>query len=319
MKPEEKRQEIIVGAVVLIIMAMTVMGIMWGNKADIFSSRSYYTVRVARASGLEEGDPVTVSGVPKGVVDNFIVRKDSVDIIIGVDKDITLFSDAYAIIANQELLGSKKVEVSPGNSGIPLGERAVFRGTFAGGLEDIFETTGAISADFQKLLGNFNKTLLLLNKAMEEDVQASLRNIHNTSRFIDSLMVSDIQPGLQAMKGALQQAELMVNSKREDIDTIVTNLKTVSNTLNQVVDENKDKLNRSFSRLDKLGEDLGVLSSRLKDPNSSLGKLTTSDALYQRLDSITVNINAIVKEIKEDPKKYLEHVKVNVDMFGGGK
>ncbi|MBC8374732.1 MAG: hypothetical protein H8E26_01735, partial [FCB group bacterium] len=57
MRPEEKRQEVIVGVVVLIILVATVMGIMWGNKADIFSSRSYYTVRVARASGLEEGDP----------------------------------------------------------------------------------------------------------------------------------------------------------------------------------------------------------------------------------------------------------------------
>ena len=319
MRPEEKRQEVIVGVVVLIILVATVMGIMWGNKADIFSSRSYYTVRVARASGLEEGDPVTVSGVPKGIVDDFIVKKDSVDIIIGVDKDITLYSDAFAIISNQELLGSKKVEVSPGSSGIRLGEHGVFRGTFAGGLEDIFETTGAISTDFQTLLGNFNKTLLLLNQAMEEDVQASLHSIHNTSKLIDSLMVADIQPGLLAMKGALQQAEIMVDTKREDIDTIVTNLKTVSFTLNQVVDDNKSKLNSSLASLDKIGKDLSLLSKRLNDPESSLGKLTRSDSLYQRLDSISYNINALVKEIKDDPKKYLEHVNVNVDMFGGGK
>jgi phospholipid/cholesterol/gamma-HCH transport system substrate-binding protein len=319
MRPEDKRQEIIVGVVVLIILVATVMGIMWGNKADIFSSRSYYTVRVARASGLEEGDPVTVSGVPKGIVDDFIVKKDSVDIIIGVDKDITLYSDAFAIISNQELLGSKKVEVSPGSSGIRLGEHGVFRGTFAGGLEDIFETTGAISTDFQTLLGNFNKTLLLLNQAMEEDVQASLHSIHNTSKLIDSLMVADIQPGLLAMKGALQQAEIMVDTKREDIDTIVTNLKTVSFTLNQVVDDNKSKLNSSLASLDKIGKDLSLLSKRLNDPESSLGKLTRSDSLYQRLDSISYNINALVKEIKDDPKKYLEHVNVNVDMFGGGK
>ncbi len=319
MRPEEKRQEIIVGVVVLIILAATVMGIMWGNKADIFSSRSYYTVRVARASGLEEGDPVTVSGVPKGVVDNFIVNSDSVDIIIGVDKDITLFMDASAIISNQELLGSKKVEVNPGSSREPLGEHGVFRGTFAGGLEDIFETTGAISTDFQTLLGNLNKTLVLLNKSMEEDVQASLRSIHNTSRLIDSLMVSDIQPGLLAMKGALLQAENIMDTNSDDIDTIVTNLKDVSYTLTKVVDDNKSKLNRSLTSLDKIGIDLNRLSVRLKDPNSSLGKLTSSDSLYQRLDSISYNINAIVKEIKENPKKYLEHVNVNVDMFGGGK
>jgi len=319
MRPEEKRQEIIVGIVVLIIMAATIMGIMWGEKYDIFSSRGYYTVRVARASGLEEGDLVTVSGVPKGVVDDFIVRKDSVDIIIGVDKDITLYTDAYAIISNQELLGSKKVEVNPGNSGIPLAEHGIFRGTFAGGLEDIFETTGAISADFQTLLGNFNRTLLLLNKAMEEDVQASLHSIHLTARMIDSLMDADIKPGLLAMKGALLKAENMIDTKRADIDTIVTNLKTVSQNLTTLVDDNTGKLNRSLTRLDKIGEDLSLLSKHLKDPNSSLGKLTQSDSLYRKLDSITININDIVKDMKENPKKYLEHINVTVDMFGGDK
>jgi phospholipid/cholesterol/gamma-HCH transport system substrate-binding protein len=319
MRPEEKKQEIIVGIVVLVILAAMIMGIMWGNKADIFSSRSYYTVRVARASGLEEGDPVTVSGVPKGIVDDFIVMADSVDIIIGVDKDITLYSDASAIISNQELLGSKKVEVNPGTSGNLLVEHGIFRGTFAGGLEDIFETTGAISTDFQTLLGNFNKTVLLLNKAMEQDVQASLKSIHNTAQLIDSLMAADIQPGLSAMKGALQTAEGIVNTKSADIDTIVTNLKHVSQTLNAVVDDNKGKLARSIASLDKVGNDLSRLSAKLKDPNSSLGKLTSSDSLYARLDSITVNINAIVKEIKQNPKKYLEHINVSVDMFGGGK
>ncbi|MCF7823431.1 MAG: MlaD family protein [Candidatus Marinimicrobia bacterium] len=319
MRPEERRQEIIVGAVVLIILVAMIIGIMWGEKYDIFSSRTYYTVRVARASGLEEGDLVTVSGVPKGVVDDFIIMEDSVDIIIGVDKDITLYSDAYAIISNQELLGSKKVEVNPGKSGKPLGESGVFRGTFAGGLEDIFETTGAISTDFQTLLGNFNKTLLLLNKAMEEDVQASLHSIHLTARMIDSLMVADIQPGLLAMKGALLKAENMVDTKREDIDTIVTNLKNASNTLNTVVEENKGKLNRSLTSLDKVGEDLAKLSKRLQDPKNSLGKLTTSDSLYQKLDSISSNINAIVIDLKLNPKKYLQHVNVNVDMFGGDK
>jgi len=211
------------------------------------------------------------------------------------------------------------VEVNPGSSGKHLVEHGVFRGTFAGGLEDIFETTGAISTDFQTLLGNFNKTILLLNKAMEEDVQASLQAIHNTSILIDSLMVADIQPGLLAMKGVLQKAEIMVDTKREDIDTIVTNLKTVSFTLNKIVDDNKSKLNTTLANLDKIGDDLSRLSVRLKDPNSSLGKLISSDSLYQRLDSISYNINEIVKEIKNNPKKYLEHVNVNVDMFGGGK
>jgi len=317
MRPEERKQEIIVGIVVILIIAAAVMGIMWGKKYDVFSSRGYYTVRVARASGLEEGDPVTVSGVPKGVVDDFIVQKDSVDIIIGVDKDITLYRDATAIISNQELLGSKKVEVNPGNSGIRLPENGMFRGTFAGGLEDIFETTGAISTDFQTLLGNFNKTLVLLNKAMEEDVQASLHTIHETAKLIDSLMTADIQPGLRSMKGALQQTENMVNSRRDDIEDIVDNLKTVSSSLNTIVDDNKGKLSESLANLDKVGKDLSKLSDRMKDPNTSLGKLTSSDSLYQKIDSITININEIVKEIKENPKKYLEHVNVNVDMFGG--
>ena len=121
MRPEEKRQEVIVGVVVLIILVATVMGIMWGNKADIFSSRSYYTVRVARASGLEEGDPVTVSGVPKGVVDDFIVREDSVDIIIGVDKDITNQKHADELIrAREEDLEHRTYELEEMNTALKV-------------------------------------------------------------------------------------------------------------------------------------------------------------------------------------------------------
>ena len=123
MRRQERRLELIVGTVMLIIILLTIFGVMWGNKYHIFSSRNYYLVRFGRASGLEEGNPVTVSGVPKGIVSDFIVRKDSVDVIIALDKDIIIFTDASGLIVSQELLGGKKIEVNPGHSGIKLRDR----------------------------------------------------------------------------------------------------------------------------------------------------------------------------------------------------
>lgn len=319
MRPEERRQEIIVGLVVLIVIVATILGVMWGNKYNVFSARNYFVVRVARASGLETGDPVTVAGVPKGVVDDFIVSRDSVDIIIGLDKDIILFRNATAIIANQELLGGKKVEVDPGTGGGFLPENGVFRGTFAGGLEDLFETVGTITTNFQTLLGTLNTTLERVNVVMEADVQNSLRSIASVANQIDSLMSADIQPSLRAMRGTLEKTENLVDSKKDDLSRMVNNMESVSKKLTNIVDENEASLKRTINNLDKAGKDLSVLSERLKDPNSSLGKLTESDALYQQVESVISTIDSLVADVKADPAKYLQHVDVTVDMFGGEK
>ncbi len=319
MKPEERRQEIIVGLVVFTVIVATILGVMWGNKYNVFSARNYFTVRVARASGLETGDPVTVAGVPKGVVDDFVVGHDSVDIIIGLDKDIILFADASAIIANRELLGGKKVEVNPGTSGGFLREGAVFRGTFAGGLEDLFETVGTITTNFQTLLSTLNTTLERVNAVMEADVQSSLRSIASVAHQIDSLMAADIQPSLRAMRGTLEKTEDLVDSKKDDISSMVDNLQETSTKLSNIVNKNEATLKRTIDNLDKAGKDLVVLSDRLKDPNSSLGKLTESDSLYQQVNSVIVSIDSLVADVKADPAKYLKHVEVTVDMFGGEK
>ncbi len=319
MKPEERRQELIVGTIVLLIIIAAILGVMWGNKYNVFSARHYYTVRVARASGLEEGDPVTVAGVPKGVVDDFIVGRDSVDVIIGLDKDIVLFTDASAIIANRELIGGKKVEVSPGISGGFLPEHGVFRGTFAGGLEDLFETVGSITTNFQTLLATMNTTLTRVNAVMEADVQSSLRSIASTAKQIDSLMAADIQPSLKAMRGTLVKTEDLVDSKKDDIRNMVDNLESVSKRLSTLVSSNEEALNRTIRNLDKAGQDLSALGRRLKDPNNSLGKLTNSDSLYQKVDHLTRNIDSLIADVKANPEKYLKHIDITVDMFGGDK
>jgi len=319
MKPEERRQELIVGTVALIIIVATILGVMWGNKYNLFSARNYYTVRVARASGLEEGDPVTVAGVPKGVVDDFVVGGDSVDVIIGLDKDIILFSDASAIIANRELIGGKKVEVHPGSSGGFLKEGGVFRGTFAGGLEDLFETVGSITTNFQTLLATMNTTLKRVNNVMEADVESSLGSIASTARQIDSLMIADIQPSLKAMRSTLETTEELVDSRKDDIAEIVDNLSVVSEKMSQLVKQNEAALNRTISNLDKAGKDMATLGDRIKDPNNSLGRLTNSDSLYQEVKAVVKQVDNLIADVKANPEKYLKHVDVSVDMFGGDK
>jgi len=319
MKPEERKQEIIVGVFVLIVIIVTILGVMWGNKYNVFSARNYYTVRVARASGVQEGDPVTVSGVPKGVVDDFVVREDSVDIIIGLDKDIILYNDASAIVSNRELIGGKKVEVYPGTSGGILPEDGVFRGTFAGGLEDLFETVGSITTNFQTLLATINTTLERVNAVMEADVQSSLKSIASTAAQIDSLMAADIQPSLRAMRGTLEKTEALVGGKSRDIAKIVDNLSTASSKISTFVKNNEKTLERTLANLDEASASLNELGARLKDPESSLGRLTSSDSLYHEVELTMNQVNELIADIKANPEKYLKHIDVSVDMFGGEK
>jgi len=319
LRPEERKLELIVGTVSLIIILLTIAGVMWANKYHLFSTRRYYVVRFGRASGLQEGDPVTVSGVPKGVVSDFIVRKDSVDVIIAVDKDIQLYTDASAIISNQQLLGSKKIEINPGISGMPLPEMGLFRGTFAGGIEDLFETVGGIATSIQRLVKTLDITFTKVNRLLDKEIPADLQGVRRTTERVEKLLDGEVKPSLVALRQTLQESHSFLTGEKEKVSGIIDNLQTITRDLQGLLAENKGRFAKAVKNLDEAGRNLAVFSQQLKDPNSSLGRLSQSDSLYAQLEAVVNDIQGLVEDIRKNPGRYLKHVNVTVDMFGGSK
>ncbi len=319
MRRQERKLELIVGTVMLIIILLTIFGVMWGNKYHIFSSRNYYSIRFGRASGLEEGNPVTVSGVPKGIVSDFIVHKDSVDVIIALDKDIIIFTDATGLIVNQELLGGKKIEVNPGHSGQKLRENGLFRGSFAGGLEDLVESVGSITNDVHRVVRSLDELVKRTYKLVNEDISPGFNDVRGMVRNINTILDQDFRPGARSLQHLASSLDSLTEAKQGDVISVIDNLKHTSQQLDDLVSKNRSQLESTLSTLQEVSLDLKDLGAKLKDPQNSLNRLLTSDSLYQTVQTVLQSVNGLIEDVKENPAKYLEPIDVRVDMFGGKK
>lgn len=56
----------------------------------------------------------------------------------------------------------------------------------------------------------------------------------------------------------------------------------------------------------KFMESLNGLVDSLQDPDGSIGKLMSSDAVYNDIDSLLSDIDRLIKEIEKNPKKYIK-------------
>src|SRR6266498_1471262 len=109
------KQEVRVGALVLFGFATFIALLFWLTDRRVGAQGVRVTVRFDNVAGLDQGDPVMVSGVKVGRVEGVrLLRGGQVDVILNVSRDQRPRIDATAAIAALDLLGSKFIKYSPG-------------------------------------------------------------------------------------------------------------------------------------------------------------------------------------------------------------
>ena len=74
---------------------------------------------------------------------------------------------------------------------------------------------------------------------------------------------------------------------------------------------NRRILNQTVERLAEVSSKLNQVVSGIQNGEGSLGKLTKDEQLYKNLSETSANLNNLVKDIKENPKRY-----INISVFG---
>jgi len=87
---------------------------------DLISGRSYLIyARFESVAGLETGYPVKMLGLKIGRVTGLEIDKEKQAALaeLKIDKEITIYDDAFASIKMQGLIGNNYVSIDPGGSG----------------------------------------------------------------------------------------------------------------------------------------------------------------------------------------------------------
>lgn len=291
------KQEVGVGAIVLIGFAVFLVGMFWLTGRSIGSTGIPVDVMFESVAGLKQGDPVLISGVKKGRVARVnLERVKSVRVTLEISKDVAPHIDASAAIGSMDLFGAKFIDYSPGAREEMLARGRVITGTNAPDITDVAQGVATRANELMENAAN------VVSDRLGEDIHNTLvvtqRAMTALSNMPEGPFIRQTTRTLEATEKVMQRVDSMLGSGTgASIDSVSRNLARLT-----------DHLSHTTTQLD-------TLLTRMNRGEGTLGKLASDSMMYRNLTDLSRALTELLTDLKEHPDKYMKPGLVRVKLF----
>jgi phospholipid/cholesterol/gamma-HCH transport system substrate-binding protein len=309
-------------AVVVAIIVLAVAVFFIGETGAVFGERYQLTTLMPSANGLIEGASVRVAGQDVGKVQAIdfvpIAERRHPDhvlrITMAIDRSVSeqIREDSEARIRTQGLLGDKIIDVTPGTTGSrALEEGDTLYSAVAVDYEQMLASASELVDDLAVMLRNFRAiadTLLAGHGTAGRLLTDSALYVEllNTSRSMNDFLGA-VGRGEGALAQLAQDEQLYqdLRSVVAGLDTLTSALVSGDGTLSRLLTDETlyVELSSTSARADSL-------LAALESGDGTLGQLLTDQELYEGLLKLLVDVQAVVSELRENPRKYVPPIRV---------
>lgn len=291
------KQEVGVGAIVLVGVAVFLVGMFWLTGQGLRTSGLSVDVMFESVAGLKQGDPVLVSGVKKGRVASVsLERVKSVRVRLEVSKDVAPHIDASAAVGSMDLFGAKFIDYNPGAREEMLAKGRVITGTNAPDITDVAQGVATRANELMENAAN------IVSDRLGEDIHNTLvvtqRAMSTLSSMPEGPFIRQTTRTLQATERVMQRVDSMLGAGTgASIDSVSRNLARLT-----------DHLTHTTTQLD-------TLLSRMNRGEGTLGRLASDSMMYRNLTDLSRALTELLTDLKEHPDKYMKPGLVRVKLF----
>lgn len=282
-----------VGILTLIIFIVLVAGYLWLTGRMSLKSQQTLTVKFSDVMGLEIGDKIMYRGMEVGRVKALEVKGNDVVVTGTISKETRIPLGSLFFVSDSSLMGGKALNISPGNSSQICDLSKVQTGESPAGIMTIV-TKASYAAD---------ELMLLI-----ADLRRENGLIRRSERLMDDAgkAVRDVDTIAGDLRTELSRTINRVDDLTSHLNSVVT---TNSANLSTIIAEAPQTISGVNKTLDSLQVLSGKLHSTMTSINSgkgSAGKLLSDDELYTRLLNSVNNLDLLIQDVKEHPKKYVK-------------
>lgn len=304
-----------VGGLILAAIVIAGVGIVkLGAATRLFSSRYTLIAFLPNASGLRVGGQVTVAGQLAGTVtavdflpvDNDTTRNLRITVELDRAVQAQVRGDSRAKLRTLGLLGDKVFDVSPGTPRFrPLREGDTLQLAPSFDYEQVIQQASgavtdvvALTRDLRQLTtsivqGEGTVGQLLTNRELYDQLNNTLTRT--------GTLLARLQNPRGSVGRLLDDPTLYTNVTRmvASVDTLVTRLNRGGGSAGKLLRD--DSL---YTRLVRVTAGADSLVRTLSQGDGTVNRLFTDRALYDQLVKAVTGINAVLADIRRDPKRY---------------
>lgn len=281
-----------IGVAVAIAIGMLYFGLNFLKGVNIFQPTTYFYAQYERVDGIVPTTPVMINGYQVGHVSqiNFDYTKEApITLQITVDNKLVVPQGTIAEIYDTGLMGDKAIQLKLGRSNTLLQPGDTLRTSVQNGL------------------------MAAVTDALVEPIKAMMPQLDSTIKTINHTLSGErVQSLLTNAEAAIANFKAISANLKKELPTTMSNVNNITANLSEVSDELKSaQLDSTLLKVDATIANLENITNQLKSNENTLGALLNDKELYQNLDSTVQSANALLIDLKENPKRY-----VHFSVFG---
>ncbi len=327
--------EIKIGILAVVAVIIGIIGVKFMKGQNVFSNDNTIYVKYDQVSQLSPSSPVLMNGFQVGSVADVQLDPDdmnSVLVSLHINKEVRIHQDAraeigtsvmggtYVVIGNNKNCESTTCVADGGSlNGITLGVLGSMLPK-----EDLQEYTSALRENLGGMLDTVNQ------KINDPDPNNKIGQ-----------SIRDLSVTLESLKRSTLQLESIMSSNAKNLNTTMSNMATLTNTLAENNDKitgilnnakvfsddlSQMKLSNTMSKADttlasanqavkqlqttlatsdKMVSNLNELVTGIKNGEGTIGLMLNDDQLYKNITETSAALNKVLTDFQEKPYRYM--------------
>ena len=304
----------IIGFTFILAIVIFVWGFNYLKGRDLFKKQEFLYARYHTVNGLVAAKPVYVNGLQVGQVSRLYFAPDlSGDIIVElvIQNKFPIPKNSIAHIFSADLMGSKSITLILGDSKVPVKSGDTLLTSVEGSLmESVNKQVAPLKAKAEVLMGSVDTLIAAFNTVMNDetvkslsssikDIQSTFKNLSSTTSRLDDLATSEGN----RLSNILTNTDSLIatlNSNREGLSRIIGNFESISDSLS------KANIAAIIYKADSSINSLNQILAKINEGQGTAGKLMNNDSLYRELNKSAEELNKLLKDVRENPKRYVK-------------
>ncbi len=327
-----------IGLLAIAAIAIGIWGFKYLQGINLLKTSQTFYIPYQDVEQLRPSAPVFLSGYQVGTVKDIDVSaKDGRTIIVTIDvgRQFKLHRNTMATIVSASIMGGKAISLDvpgpcfgedcAGSGDTLMGRTKGFLETLIGNPKELDAYTDRLRIGLKVLYDSLanpenpqgiGRTLVAL--------EGTLQNMERLTANINAL-ITDNRSNLAAAMGDLRGLSQALNSNTKNIDTILRNLSTFTDSLNRAsldkrIGSASDSLARALgtlrTTLDSAQGTFARLNALLDDPSNNLNKLLRDSLTLDEITHTLRHVRYLSQDLRLHPERY---AKVKVKIFGKDK
>ncbi|MBC5623389.1 MlaD family protein [Butyricimonas hominis] len=319
LKREAKLALTAIAAVLILI-----WGINFLKGSSLFESKSIFYGVYNSVEGLKVSSGVVYRGYQVGQVISIQFtgeRYDKVLVKFSVNKGLELPSNSLAMIQSADLMGSKVVDLIPGDSPVFAVSGDTLTSKIEQGLmEQVSRQMLPLKQKAERLLGSLDSVMVIVQGVFNEEtkknlsnsfasIDRTLRNLEGASSNLDTLMQSESARVSEILRN-INSITANLSDNNEEISNILGNFSAISDSLRGA------SLGEMLTNVDNILAHVDTIFAKINRGEGTIGALVNDNDLYYNLNQVSENLNRLLVEFRYNPRRFIN---LSLIDFSSGK